>query len=33
MLLQQLTRRKYNQIYIQNKDVKLTLAKSPAGAG
>ena len=33
MLLQQLTRRKYNQIYIQKKDVKLTLAKSSAGAG
>lgn len=33
MLLQQLTRRKYNQIYIQKKDVKLTLAKSRAGAG
>jgi oxaloacetate decarboxylase (Na+ extruding) subunit alpha len=33
ILLQQLTRRKYNQIYIQKKDVKLTLAKSPPGAG
>ena len=33
MLLQQLTRREYNQIYIQKKDVKLTLAKNPTVAG
>jgi len=32
MLLQQLTRRECNQIYIQKKDVKLTLAKSTAVA-